>query len=121
MLRFTKNHEWIRVEGEEAVVGITEYAQQQLGDIVFVELPSVGRCIDTGEEAAVVESVKAASSVYMPVRGEIVSVNEDLSKNPQKVNTSPEGEGWMFRMKVSDVQELEELMGEASYLENHTH
>ncbi len=114
-IRFTQEHEWVRLEGEEAVVGITDYAQQQLGDVVFVELPEVGKSVSRGEETAVVESVKAASEVYAPVSGTVTAVNERLPDEPGLVNTSPMADGWFFRMKPSDPAELDQLMDEAAY------
>ncbi|MBI4183415.1 MAG: glycine cleavage system protein GcvH [Proteobacteria bacterium] len=114
-LKFTKEHEWIRIEGKEGVVGITDYAQQQLGDVVFVELPEVGRKLAKGVEAAVVESVKAASEVYAPVSGKIVAVNQALPNDPAKVNQDPAGEGWFFRISIDNPGELKELMDEAAY------
>ncbi len=114
-IRFTKEHEWVRIEGDEAVVGITDYAQRQLGDVVFVELPEVGKTIAQGDEAAVVESVKAASEVYAPVSGTVTAVNERLPDEPGLVNTSPMEDGWFFRMKPSDQAEIDQLMDEAAY------
>lgn len=113
--RFTKDHEWIRVEGDEAVVGITAYAAQQLGDVVFVELPATGKSVSPGDEMAVVESVKAASEVYAPVSGEVVAVNDALEDAPQTVNEAPDGEGWFVRIKLADKSELDALMDEAAY------
>lgn len=112
---FTDEHEWIDVEGESATVGITDYAQEQLGDIVFVELPSVGTMLDKGGDAAVVESVKAASDVYAPITGEVTEGNEALEEEPALVNSSPEEEGWFFRMTISDKAELEGLMDDKAY------
>ena len=112
---FTDEHEWIDVEGESATVGITDYAQEQLGDIVFVELPSVGSMLDKGGDAAVVESVKAASDVYSPITGEVTEANGALEDDPALVNTSPEEEGWFFRLTIGDASELEGLMDEAAY------
>ena len=112
---FTDEHEWIDVEGESATVGITDYAQDQLGDIVFVELPAVGTMLDKGGDAAVVESVKAASDVYAPISGEVTEGNAALEDDPALVNTSPEEEGWFFRMTIGDKSELEGLMDEAGY------
>lgn len=112
---FTDEHEWIDVEGESATVGITDYAQEQLGDIVFVELPSVGTMLDKGGDAAVVESVKAASDVYAPITGEVTEGNEALEDEPALVNSSPEEEGWFFRMTIGDKAELEGLMDDKSY------
>ena len=114
-LRFTKDHEWIRQDGDTAVIGITDYAQQQLGDIVYVELPSPGTRVEAGKEAAVVESAKAASEVYAPVSGEVVAVNDDLAGDPAKVNADPMGEGWFLTLKLDDPQALDGLMDEAAY------
>jgi glycine cleavage system H protein len=114
-IRFTDEHEWIRVDGETGTVGITDYAQEQLGDIVHVELPEIGRTVAERAEAAVVESVKAASEVYAPVAGEVVAVNEALAEDPSKVNSDPLGEGWFFRLKIADAGQLAELMDEAAY------
>ena len=112
---FTDEHEWIDVEGESVTVGITNYAQEQLGDIVFVELPSVGTMLDKGDDAAVVESVKAASDVYSPINGEVTEANGALEDDPALVNTSPEEEGWFFRMTIGDGSQLEGMMDEAGY------
>ena len=112
---FTDEHEWIDVEGDSATVGITDYAQEQLGDIVFVELPSVGTMLDKGGDAAVVESVKAASDVYSPITGEVTEGNEALEDEPALVNSSPEEEGWFFRMTIGDASELEGLMDDKAY------
>jgi glycine cleavage system H protein len=112
---YTEEHEWIRVEGGEAIVGITDFAQGQLGDIVFVELPEAGRQVVKGGEAAVVESVKAASDVYAPVDGEIVEPNSALGDDPSLVNSDPEGEGWFFRLRLADPSQLEGLMDSDSY------
>jgi len=114
---FTDEHEWIDVEGDAATVGITEYAQDQLGDIVFVELPTVGDEVEKGKEAAVVESVKAASDVYAPISGEVTEINAALEDEPGLVNSSPEDEGWFFRANVADKGELEGLMDEDAYKE----
>ena len=114
-VKFTKEHEWVRVEGEEGVVGITNYAQEQLGDMVFIEVPEVGAQIEKGAEAAVVESVKAANEVYSPISGEVIEVNEDLAEDPSKVNSDAEGEGWMYRVKMSDASELDDLMDVDAY------
>jgi glycine cleavage system H protein len=114
-LRFTKDHEWIRQDGETAVIGITDYAQQQLGDIVYVELPASGSRVEAGKEAAVVESAKAASEVYAPVSGEVVAVNEAIAEDPAKVNADPMGEGWFLTLKLDDPKALEGLMDEAAY------
>ena len=112
---FTEEHEWIDVEGDSATVGITDYAQGQLGDIVFVELPEVGSVIDKGKDAAVVESVKAASDVYAPISGEIMEANEALEDDPALVNTAPEEDGWFFKMSIGDKSELEGLMDAKAY------
>jgi glycine cleavage system H protein len=114
-LRFTKEHEWIRRDGEFATVGITDYAQNQLGDVVYVELPEIGRHVAKGAEAAVVESVKAASEVYAPVSGEVVAVNEALAGEPARVNADPLGEGWFLRLRLDDPKELDGLMDEEGY------
>ena len=112
---FTKEHEWIRVEGETATVGISNHAQEQLGDIVFAEVPEAGRKLSKGQEAAVVESVKAASDVYAPVSGEVVEGNQAVADDPALVNSDPEGQGWFFKVKLDDPGELDGLMDEASY------
>ncbi|MXP45800.1 glycine cleavage system protein GcvH [Altererythrobacter luteolus] len=112
---FTDEHEWIDVEGDTATVGITDYAQEQLGDIVFVELPEVGAMVDKGGDAAVVESVKAASDVYAPITGEVVEGNPALEEDPALVNTSPEEDGWFFKMTIGDKSELEGLMDAKAY------
>lgn len=117
MLKFSKDHEWIKVEGDIATVGISDYAQKQLGDVVFVELPQVGDDVDAGGELAVVESVKAASEVYAPVTGEVTAVNEALEAAPETVNASPTDEGWFVKMTVSDASELDALMNETAYKE----
>ena len=116
-VRFTNDHEWVRIEDEIGVVGITDYAQEQLGDIVFIELPEVLAKLDKGAEAAVVESVKAASEVYAPVTGEVVAINEDLADDPGRVNTDAMGEGWFFKIRFDDPEELEALMKSAAYKE----
>ena len=114
-VRYTKDHEWIRLDGDIATVGITEYAQSQLGDVVYVELPEIGRKVEKGEEAAVVESVKAASEVYAPVAGEVVAVNGALDGAPASVNEDAEGNGWFFKLKVANAAEIEGLMTEDQY------
>ncbi len=114
-MRYTKDHEWIRLDGEVATVGITEHAQQQLGDIVYVELPELGRKVDKGGEAAVVESVKAASDVYAPASGEVVAVNQALDGTPGAVNEEAEGKGWFFRLKLANASELDALMTDEQY------
>jgi glycine cleavage system H protein len=112
---FTKEHEWIEVEGSSATVGITDYAQSQLGDVVFVEVPAPGTQVKAGGEAAVVESVKAASDVYAPVSGEVTEGNAALTDQPDLVNTAPEGDGWFFKLTLSNPAELDGLMDEAAY------
>ncbi len=112
---FTEDHEWLRVENGVATVGITDYAQEQLGDLVFVELPEIGRSLSKGDTAVVVESVKAASDVYAPVDGEITEANETLSSEPALVNSSPRDGGWLWKMRLSDKSQLEGLMDEAGY------
>ena len=116
-VRYTKEHEYIRIEGDTGVVGITDYAQGQLGDVVFVELPEVGRTVTKGDDAAVVESVKAASEVYAPVSGEVVAVNDGLEGSPGTVNEDPAGRGWFLKLKVKDPSELDDLMTEEQYQE----
>lgn len=113
--RFTSDHEWIQVEGDVGTVGITDYAQRQLGDVVYVELPEVGRRLDRGGEAAVVESVKAASEIYAPVGGEVVAVNEALNEAPGTVNQAAEGDGWFVRIRLADASELSALMDRDAY------
>jgi glycine cleavage system H protein len=115
MLKFTKEHEWLEIDGDLATVGITQYAQEQLGDLVFVELPQVGRSVEKGGAAAVVESVKAASEVYAPISGEITEVNEAIVKEPSLVNSDPMGKGWLFKIKVADRSQIEGLLSESSY------
>jgi glycine cleavage system H protein len=114
-LCYTKDHEWVRVEGDLAVVGITDYAQSQLGDVVYVELPEIGRRVEQGKEAAVVESVKAASEVYAPISGEVVEVNEALAADPARVNADPIGEGWFIKLRLDDPKQLDTLMDEDAY------
>ncbi|AZO62615.1 MAG: glycine cleavage system protein GcvH [Mesorhizobium sp.] len=112
---FTEDHEWLRVEGGVATVGITDYAQEQLGDLVFVELPEIGRKLAKGDTAVVVESVKAASDVYAPVDGEITEANTALSSDPSLVNSAATGDGWLWKMKLSNASQLDSLMDEAAY------
>lgn len=112
---FTREHEWIRVEGDTATIGISNHAQEQLGDIVFAEVPEAGRRVSRGEEAAVVESVKAASDVYAPVTGEVIEGNPAVADDPAIINRDPEGEGWFFKLKLSDPSELDGLMDEPAY------
>ena len=115
MLKFTKDHEWLRLDDGIATIGITSYAQEKLGDLVFVELPSIGAKFEMGAAAAVVESVKAASEVYAPVSGEIVAINDRLVSEPGLVNSEPTGEGWLFKLKISNRAELAKLLDEAAY------
>lgn len=115
MLRFTKDHEWLRMDGDIATVGITPYAQEKLGDIVFVELPGIGTKFDKGAVATTVESVKAASEVYAPVAGEVTAVNDKIADEPGLVNAEPTGSGWLFKMKISDSTELGALLDESAY------
>ena len=112
---YTKEHEWISVEGDVGTIGITDHAQEQLGDIVFVELPETGKTVSKGEEACVVESVKAASEVYAPISGEVVAVNEALAENAALVNEDPEGKAWFMKIRLSDKGELDGLMDRAAY------
>ena len=114
-LRYSKEHEWVRLEGDVATVGISNFAQEQLGDVVFVELPDVGITVEQNGDACVVESVKAASEVYAPVDGEIVEVNAALKENPELVNQSPTGEGWFMKIRISDPAQVEAMMDEAAY------
>jgi glycine cleavage system H protein len=116
-MRFTQSHEWISAEGGMATIGITQYAAQQLGDVVYVELPEPGKKLAGGAEAAVVESVKAASEIYAPVAGEVTETNRALASDPAKVNADPEGEAWFFRMRLADQGELAKLMTKDQYTE----
>jgi len=115
IVRFNKDHEWVRLDGTEAVVGITEYAQAQLGEIVHVDLPQVGKRIEQGKEIAVVESVKAANELPAPISGEVTSINAALTDDPGKMNADPTGEGWFFNLRVTDTKEFDALMDEAAY------
>ncbi len=114
-IRYTNDHEWIRLDGDVGTVGISDYAQTQLGDVVYVELPPIGKKIAKGDEAAIVESVKAASEVYAPVAGEVVAINADLEGAPATVNEDAEGRGWFLKLKVADVAAVEALMDEEQY------
>ena len=114
-VRYTKEHEWIKIDGDTATVGITDYAQDQLGDVVFVELPPIGKKLVKGDDAAVVESVKAASEVYAPVSGEVIEVNALLAAEPGRVNEDAEGSAWFMKLRLADRSELESLMDEVSY------
>ena len=113
--RFTKDHEWVRLDGDLAAIGITDFAQSQLGDVVYVELPEVGRWLEQGKTAAVVESVKAASDVFAPVSGEVAEVNDALAADPARVNADPMGAGWFLKVRLADPKELEALMDETAY------
>ena len=115
IMHYTKDHEWVKVDGDTATVGITRYAAEQLGDVVYVELPETGRTVKKGEGAAVVESVKAASDVYSPVSGEVTETNEGLGDNPQTVNEAPEAGGWFMKLRLSDRSELDALLDEEGY------
>ena len=115
MVRFNKDHEWVRLDGSEAVVGITDYAQMQLGDVVHVDLPQVGKRIEQGKEVAAVESVKVATDLYAPVSGEVTAVNTALNDDPAKINADPMGEGWFFKLRVADTKEFDALLDEAAY------
>lgn len=115
MLKFTQDHEWLRVDGDVAVVGITPYAQEQLGDLVFVELPASGKSFEKGAPAAVVESCKAASDVYAPVSGQVLEINPSIVADPTLVNSDPMGSGWFFKLKITNPAEVESLMDEAAY------
>ncbi len=117
MLKFSKDHEWVRLDGDIATVGISDYAQKQLGDVVFVELPDVGREVEVGDEMAVVESVKAASEVYAPIAGEVIEVNADLESAPETVNSAPTEGGWFVKIGFSDKSALDDMMDEAAYKE----
>jgi glycine cleavage system H protein len=114
-VRYTRDHEWVRVEGDIAVIGITDYAQTQLGDVVYVELPELGRRLEKGKEAAVVESVKAASEVYAPVTGEVVAVNDALTGEPGRINADPQGEGWFLKLRLANPKELDDLLDATAY------
>jgi glycine cleavage system H protein len=116
-VRYTDQHEWVCIDGDEATVGITKYAAEQLGDVVFVEVPEPGRSLGKGGEAAVVESVKAASEVYAPITGEVTASNAAIADDPARVNADPEGEGWFFKLKIADRDELTKLMTADQYAE----
>lgn len=115
MIKFTEDHEWLKIEGDVATVGITEHAAEQLGDLVFVELPEVGAKLEKGGEASTVESVKAASDVYCPLAGEIIEVNQAIAEDPSLVNSDPAGAGWFFKLKLDDASSADELMDETAY------
>ncbi len=114
-LRYATSHEWVRLEGDIATVGISDHAQEELTDVVFVELPALGRAVDVGDPTAVVESVKAASDIYAPIGGEIVEVNPQVEADPSLVNTDPYGKGWIFKLRVKDVEHVTKLMDAAAY------
>ena len=114
-VKYTKEHEWIRIDDDTATIGISDYAQGQLGEIVFVDLPDIGTQLEKGSEAAVIESVKAASEVYAPASGEVTELNADLDAEPGKVNDEPTGEGWLYKIKITDASELDDLMNEDEY------
>ncbi|OSQ46996.1 glycine cleavage system protein GcvH [Marivita geojedonensis] len=114
-MKFTEEHEWLRVEGDEVVVGITAHAAEQLGDVVFIELPDEGQTVSKDDEIVVIESVKAASDILAPLDGEITEVNEALVEEPGKVNDDPEGDAWFFKMKIEDMSALDDMMDEAAY------
>ena len=116
-LKYSKDHEWVRVDGEECVVGITDFAQGELGEVVYVELPEVGESYEAGDEIGTIESVKAVAEVYAPIGGEVVAVNESLADAPEKVNDDPHGEGWLIRVKASSPDALGELMDASAYRE----
>ena len=118
-LRFTKSHEWVSVDGDIATIGVSDYAQNELGDIVFVELPETGKSVSSGDVLTSIESVKSVSELYTPVSGEIVAVNTDLDDEPGKINEDPMGDGWVLRIRMSDASELDDLMGPDDY-EAHT-
>lgn len=114
-MKFTKTHEWVERDGDVATVGVTNYAQSQLGDIVYVELPKIGMKVKQGEEASVLESTKAAADVYSPVSGTITEVNKELTEKAELVNSSPEKNGWLFKVRLSDISELDSMMDETEY------
>ncbi len=114
--KYTKDHEWARIEGDVAVIGINDYAQDQLGDVVFVELPETGDSFEKGEEFGTVESVKSVSEIYMPLSGEVIELNETLADSPELVNSDPYGDGWIIKVKPSDVSEMDQLMDKTAYL-----
>lgn len=114
-LRYATSHEWVRLDGEIATVGISDHAQEELTDIVFVELPTMGRSVDAGDPTAVVESVKAASDIYAPISGEVIEVNPDVESDPSLVNTDPYGKGWIFKLKVKDTAHVSKLMDASAY------
>lgn len=114
-LRYTKDHEWVKVEGDEAIVGITDFAQSELGDIVYVEVESIGKSLEAGSVFGTVEAVKTVSDLYLPLSGEVLDVNPNLNNNPELVNSDPYGEGWMIRMKISNAADVENLLSAEAY------
>ena len=114
-LKYSREHEWVRLDGDIATVGISQFAQEQLGDVVFVELPDIGKAVVQNDDVAVVESVKAASEVYAPVSGEVIAVNAELEDDPELVNRAPTGEGWFMKIKISDSSQLDDMMDVAAY------
>ena len=116
-LKYSREHEWVRLDGDIATVGISQFAQEQLGDVVFVELPDLGRAVEQNGDAAVVESVKAASEVYAPVSGEVIEINSKLEDDPELVNRAPTGDGWFLKIRLSDPSQLDGMMDEATYNE----
>lgn len=114
-LRYQNSHEWVRLEGDIATIGISDHAQEELTDVVFVELPEVGKALDAGDPSAVVESVKAASDIYAPIAGEVTEMNEEVEADPSLVNTDPYGKGWLYKLKVKDAAQLDALMDAAAY------
>jgi glycine cleavage system H protein len=114
-LRYATSHEWVRLEGGIATVGISDHAQEELTDVVFVELPTIGRAVDAGDPTAVVESVKAASDIYAPISGEVIEVNPDVEGDPSLVNTDPYGKGWIFKLRVKDAEQVSKLLDAAAY------
>lgn len=115
-LKYVSSHEWVRVEGDIVTVGITDHAQDALGDVVYIELPEVGDNLDAGDEAGVVESVKAASDIYSPVSGEVIEINEELADSPETINKDPYHDGWFYKLRISDADELEDLLSAEEYL-----
>ena len=115
MMKFTSDHEWILVDGDFATVGITSFAQEKLGDLVFIQLPKLGAVLEAGSPAAVVESVKAASDVYAPIKGEVIEVNKQVADDPSLVNADPTGKGWLFKVKIGDRSQLDKLLDEPAY------
>ncbi len=114
--KYTKDHEWAKIEGDTAVIGINDYAQDQLGEVVFVELPEIGDSFEKGDEFGTVESVKAVSEIYMPLSGEVIELNNALEDNPEFVNSDPYGDGWIIKVKPTDVSEMDQLMDKTAYL-----